>query len=299
MEFLRSRLITDRTSATEVHTVDLPIHPISHLILAISGYQMTDEATLAEILAFLNSVKVTRGGVTVLNLESEDLYALNCYLYRRSPTLTNSITTDNATRTLGLIIPFGRTIYDPDECLPAMEKGENQVTLDLTALGTSIDNGIINLDCVQIIGATPKQYLRSTLKTLAAPGGTGDYLQDLPIGNRIAAMQLRMTTFPATSSHAYGVDAVSVLIDEKEKLVASAGVEALVAERMFRASGPITSMLLQQQTLPLNIAWVDFDPRGDSNYLLDTSGAKKAQAKLTYGVNEALYLSTFELVNAA
>src|SRR4030043_14682 len=112
---IRSNLLRDHTSATEIIEIDLPTNPLSHLILTVSGYQMTDEATLAEILAFLNTVNVSDQGKTIINVQSEDLYALNCYLYKRHPVLTNNITTDNATRSLGLIIPFGRRGLDPAE----------------------------------------------------------------------------------------------------------------------------------------------------------------------------------------
>jgi hypothetical protein len=298
MDFLRTRLITDRTSATEVLPIDLPTNPISHLILTVEGYQMTDEATLAEILAFVNKVSVSRGGVTILNLESEDLYALNCRLYKKRPPLTNSITTDNATRLLGLIIPFGRKLMDPSECLPATPKGELTCTLDLTVLGTSIDNGVINLDCVQLPGASPKQYLKSSLKTIAAPGGTGEWFHDLPIGNLLVALLLRMVTFPATSSHAYGVDAIRILKDEKEVGFSAASTKSLVAEQMRRFGGSETTMLLQQQILPTNIVCVDFDPTDDDSYLLDTKGAASLKAGYTYGVNEALYETALELVQA-
>jgi len=297
MDFLRTRLISDLTSATEARTLDLPTNPISHLILSISGYNVTDEATLAEILAFLNTVLVSRGGVTILNLQSEDLYGLNTYLYRSRPILTQMLATDDAARLLSLIIPFGRHIMDPNECLPATPKGELQLTLDLTALATSIDNGIINLDCVQLPGATPSKYLKSTLKTLSAPGGTGEYFADLPIGNTLLALQLRMVTFPVTSSHAYGVDAVRVLKDEKEVGFSAAGVECLVGEGIFRMGSPGISIAAQGILQPADIAWVDFDPTSDGRYALDTKGAASLKAGLTYGVNEALYLSTFELVN--
>jgi hypothetical protein len=297
-EILRTRLLSRRTSATEILPIDLPVNPISHLVLSVTGWNATDEATLAEIIAFVNSVKVIRGGVTVVNLESEDLYGLQTYLYRKRPTLTQMVATDNATRLLSLIIPFGRKLYDPAECLPAMPKGEQQVILDLTALGTSIDNGTISLDCVQLIGASPTQYLRATLKALAAPGGTGDYYQQIPLGNKIACIQMRMVTFPATSSNAYGIDAIATLIDEKERMVSAAGIEGLLGEMAVRQGAPGITIAAQGQLTPLNIAWLDFDPNGDSAYLLDTSGAKKAEVRLTYGVNEALNLSTFEIVPA-
>lgn len=299
MNFIRSNLIHARPSATEVLSVDLPTNPISHLILAISGFQMTDEATLAEILAFLNTVTVSQLGTTILNLQSEDLHALNCYLYRSVPALTNSVTTDNATRTLGLVIPFGRRIFDPQECYPATKKGELTLTLDLTALGTSIDNGVIDLDCVQLIGAQPTHYLKSRIMTVTAPGATGVNEVALPIGNEIVAIGIRMTTFPGVSSHVYGVEKATILVDDIETDYSAAVAQCLVADRAFRATGPITSMLQQQQMLPLNTVWLDFDPNGDGQFLLDTKGKSSVKIALDMGVNEATYLTVVERVPVA
>ena len=105
--------------ATEVVDYDLPADPISHLVLTMHGYNVTDEATLAELLGFLNKVTVSRLGVTILDQESEDLYGVHAYTQRKLPEITGRLGTDNYNRTLTLILPFGRKLYDPAECLPA------------------------------------------------------------------------------------------------------------------------------------------------------------------------------------
>ena len=79
--FIRSTILDARTMGTEVFTLDLPVNPISHLILTVEGYNATNEATIAEILADFNSIRVRHTGVQIIDLESEDLAALNLYLY--------------------------------------------------------------------------------------------------------------------------------------------------------------------------------------------------------------------------
>jgi len=296
MKFIRSNLVHSHTSATETVTVDLPTNAISHLIFSISGFQMTDEATLAEILAFLNTLTVSELGKTVLAVQSEDLYGLNCYLYRQRPVLTNNITTDNAERCLSLIVPFGRRIFDPSECYPACKKGELTLYADMTALGTSIDNGVIDIDCVQLPGATPTHWLRTRTMTVVAPGATGDNEVSLPIGSEIVAIQLRMVTFPTTSSHVYGVEKIAIEVDEAEEGYSAAVAQCLVGDGIFRCGGKPMNMLLQQQQLPANIVWVDYDPLGDGQFLLDTKGKSAVKARLDMGVNEAVYMTTIERV---
>lgn len=298
MDFIRSNLVRRRTSATEVIDEDLPTNPISHLIVAVEGYNVTDEATLAEILAFMNSVKVTDQGKVIVNVQSEDLYGLNCYLFKRRPHLTQKVATDNATRMLGMVIPFGRKLFNPEECYPGRKRGDLKLSLDMTALGTSIDNGQISIECVELPGATPSRYLKSVTQTVAAPGATGDNDIRLPIGNDLVALQLRMTTFPATSSHAYGVDDVAVLADNQEIGYMGNVAQSLVADGINRVDGQSGTIAAAGDILPDNIVWVDFDPMGDGNFLLKTAGLSDLFVRLTMGVNEATNMTVMELVQA-
>ena len=296
MQFIRSNLLKDYTAATEVKKLDLPVNPLSHLILTLDGYNVTNEATLAEIIAFINKIEVSHMGMTILSLESEDLLGLNAYLYHALPVLTQNVATDNAARALSLIIPFGRHIFNPDECFPATKKGELTLSLDITKPATSFDNANINIEAVELLGASPKQYLKSTLLTVTAPGATGENDVDLPIGNDIAAVQLRMTTFPTTSSHTYGVDTAKILVDNKEFGYASARAQCLTGDMIFRLSTLPRDIAAFGDVLPANTVWLDFDPREDDNYLLQTSGKSSVKLRLDMGVDEATKVSVFELV---
>jgi hypothetical protein len=296
MEFIRSNILKDHTSATEVIEKDLPTGAISHLIFTVEGEQTTDEATLAELIAFINSIEVTKKGKSIISVQSEDLYGLNAYLFRKLPVLTNSITTDDAVRHLGLIVPFGRNIFDPEECYPATQKGDLTVRADMTVLGTSIDSGLVNIEAVELVGAQPTHYLKSTLKIVAAPGATGDNEVELPIGNKLVAIQIRMTTFPTTATDLYGVQDVSLMVNNKQYGYAMAKAPCMVSDRMFRIGGLGSTMLLQQLVLPPNIIWMDFDPNGDGKWLIDTADKSSVKLRLNMGVNEATYITIIELV---
>jgi hypothetical protein len=297
LEFIRSNILKDHVSATETIEKDLPTNPLSHLVFTICGEQTTDEATLAEIIAFLNTMEVTQSGKTILSCQSEDLYGVNCYLYRHRPMLTNAITTDDAIRNLTLIVPFGRKIFDPAECFPATKKGELTLRANMTVLGTSISDGLINIEAVELVGATPARYLKTTQMVVVGPGATGDNDIELPIGNKIVAVQIRMTTFPTTATDLYGVTEARILVDNKEFGYACAKAPCLVGEGLFRMGGNESTMLLQQLLNPLNIVWLDFAPRDDDEYLLDTAGKSSVKLRLTMGVNEATYVTILELVN--
>ena len=298
MEFRRSSLVTDRTAATEKLQKDLPVNPLSHLVITLAGYNATDETTLAEILAFINSVTVSRDGKTIFYAEGEDVYGVHSYIVRRNPVLTQKIATDNSHRALTLYIPFGRKLFDPDECLPPTKKGELQLTLDYTAPATSMDNGILNIETIELIGANPSNYMKTKMKTISAPGAVGDNEVDLPIGNKIIALQLRMTTFPATSSHTYGVENLSVLRNNREtgfKFAKGVTMHGDVTQRIQTQGANIAAL---GSTIPDNIVWADYDPNRDGNFLLETAGASRVHAVLNMGVDEATYLTTLELVES-
>lgn len=298
MKFIRTSLLKDHTAASETITKELPSHPLSHLIISLDCYNATDEATLAEILAFLTKVTVTHDGRSIISLLGADLYGLNAYIFRRLPTLEGRVATDNQRRSLGLIVPFGRRIMNPDECYPGSDEGELTLGVEMTAPATSCDNGTVNIEVVQLPEATPSRYLKAVTKTVTAPGATGENEVKLPIGNEIAALAIRMTTFSQASSHSYGVDGVSVLLDELEEGYAYARAQCLVADMINRVSMPSGVIAAQGAILPANTVWVDYDPNSDGQFLLDTAGANRCHAVLDMGVDEATYVTPYELVKA-
>lgn len=296
MDFIRSSLLKDHTAATEVKKIDLPVNPLSHLIISLDAYNATDEATLAEILAYINKVSVTYKGTTILSAESEDLYGVNCYLMKRRPVLYGKIATDNQLRCLSLIVPFGRTIFNPDECFPSTKKGELTLSLDMAAPATAADNGTVNIEAVELIDASPSKYLKTTMLTATAPGATGDNDIDLPIGNDIACIQIRMTTFTGASSHTFGVDMAKVLVDNVEKGYSAARAQCLLGDLINIIDTQHGTIAAQGSILPLNTVYLDYDPARNDNYLLQTAGKSSVKARLDMGVDEATYLTILELV---
>lgn len=296
-EFIRSSLLKNYTTATEVKKIDLPVNPLSHIIISMDGYNVTDEATLAEMLAFINSVQVTRSGQTIINLQSEDLYSENCYLFRRRPILEGKVATDNQRRVLSLIVPFGRKLYNPEECYPATKKGELTLTLDTTVPTASLDNSQLNVETVELVGATPQRYLKSVMSTIQAPAATGDRDWDLPIGNDLVAILLRMTTFSQASSHSYGVDGFTLMVDNKEYGYSFARTQCLVADMGHLLDGQTGIIAAQGVVLPADSVFVDFDPHGDGQWLVKTAGKSRVHAVLNMGVAEATYGTVLELVN--
>lgn len=298
MEFNRQRIVERHAAATEVIQENLPIGPLSHLVITLDGYNVTDEATLAEILAFINNIQVTHHGVGIVDLQSEDLYGVHAYLLRKLPTLTGRLATDNEQRTLTLVVPFGRRLFNPAECFPGTKKGELVLRVDMTVPTGSLDNSTISIDAVELVGAAPAAYLKTLRKALAAPGATGEREYELALGNKLVMCQFRMVTVPTTSSHAYGIDVAKLLVDNKEYGYTSADMMVMCGERGYRV-GCANTTIAAQGLGPLElVAWMDFDPVGNDEWLIDTAGKSSVKLNLNMGVNEAVNLTTLELVAA-
>lgn len=295
-EFIRSNIIDAHTMATEVFTEDLPINPISHLILTIEGTNVAaTEVTIAQILAFINLITVRHTGIQVINLQSEDLALLNLYLYGSGGQALAPEDTTNQHMAYSLIIPFGRKIFDPEECFPATRKGEFQITLDTTIPDTTFKSAVLSLSAVQLPEATPTRHLISTLFSITDPGAAGEQDIDLPIGNDILAVFLRLAAFPGATEFIFTVDDIRLLYDNMERGIASAKTVELLGEMISRAPGTIRSTPLQAGLIPNKSLWMDFDPTRDGAYMIDTRGASRVHLRANYGEAGAIFIAPLEL----
>lgn len=294
-EFIRSTILDAHTMATEVKTYDLPINPISHLVLTVEGYTLTDEVTIANILSFINLITVRHVGIQIINHESEDLALLNSYLFGSGGLALAPVATVNQHLSYSLIIPFGRKLYNPDECFPATRKGEFQITLDTIIPTTEFDNAVMSISAIQLPEATPARHLVSTLFSITNPGDTGEHDIDLPIGNDLLACLIRMTSFPGTSELTFGLDDLRLLVDNRELNIVSSKASELAGEMINRMKGTVRSTAAQGGLIPNTCIWMDFDPTRDGAYMVDTRGKARVHLRVKYGVDEAVFIAPLEL----
>lgn len=295
-EFIRSNILDAHTMATEVVPYDLPINPISHLILTIEGKnEEAAEVTIAQILAFINLITVRHVGIQVINLQSEDLALLNLYLFASGGQALAPDASDTQHMAYSLIIPFGRTLFNPEECFPATRKGEFQISLDTTIPDTTFVEAVISLSAIELPAATPTRHLVSTLFSIAAPGSTGEHDIDLPIGNDILAILMRLSSFAGAAEFLFGVDDIRLLVDNRETGIVSAKTPELLGEMISRAPGTVRSTALQGGLIPNTCTWMDFDPTRNGEYMIDTRGKSRVHLRANYGVNEAIWIAPLEL----
>lgn len=274
---------------------DLPAVPLSHLILTLKGLNVTDEATLAEVLARITTVSVKDVGVTIFSLSGADLFALNCIFMGKMPILTNRVATDNATRAITMIIPFGRSLYNPAECYPAKPQGNLKFYLDISATETAIDGLIAQLEAVNLPGAGPASFLKVYTKTYTA-GAVGLNSVDLERGNLVAGLLLFGTTVPATTVWTSSIDDCRLMANNKEHVVAQTYWETLHGD-LLEQCGYIGDLgAAYGADLVVNYGFIDMFPLGDDQHLIATSGLLSFKFQYTAGVADAIRIIPMEVV---
>jgi len=316
-EFLREVIAQDETpTADGTDSWDLPIYPLSHLILTVKVLNdgVNVKATLAQILGALEKIEILRYGSSKVSVVGTDLYALNCYLLRSEPWQENVVNTDNAVRYLSLYIPFGRKLFNPDECFPATARGELKLQIQYDIADTGYDGLTFQIEAVSLPEAKPKKFLKYT--TLAVtPTATGEYDIDLPIGNEYAALLVKSTTIPTATSWTTTVDWVKFIVDGDEKYYSKANWESLHGDwaYMLAPAGAWaekfhmenlaatytqyadTATEEQNDTDIANYSILDFDPNRDGMYVFNSAGKSEVKLRINAGDTNEVRVIPIEL----
>jgi len=294
----RTIIVNDEAQAAGAAPIyDLPINPLSHLIFNFKFLNKAAEVGLAEVLAKISKINIARGGQTSLDINLADLWAKNCQMFGHEPIFTNKVATDNATRILTLVLPFGRKLFDPKECMPASPYGDFKLTITTTATETTMDGVIFLIEAVELIGASPTQFLKMT--TLAkTPAATGEMNVPIPIGNQLVDLLLWATTVPTATAWTATMDWVKLLRDNVEDSIAKASWEGLHGDLLQKIGYLGDHGAAYGADLLSLYGLLDFDPVGDSGLLIPTAGAADIDLRVNAGDTNPFRVIVSELVKA-
>lgn len=282
-------------AASSSYQEDLPAVPLSHLIFTLKGLNVTDEATLTEILARITNISVKDLGVTIFSMSGADLFAFNCVFMGKMPILTNRDALDNTTRAITLILPFGRRLYDPGECYPAKPQGNLKFYLDTSATETAIDGLIAQLEAVNLPGAGPASFLKTYTKTFTA-AATGLNSVDLERGNKLAGVLVYGTTVPLTTAWTASIEDCRLMANNKEHVIALTYWESLHGGLLERCGYIGDFGAAFGDDLVVNYGFMNFFPLGDDQHLIETNGLLSFKFQYTAGVADAIRLLPMEVV---
>ena len=295
-EYLRSIIIDEETPAADgTYTYDLPVNPVSHLILTILAVNEVDEATPEQLAALIPNVQVLHRGTTIFQMRAVDLLAFNQLWLGRTPMLGQMTPAGARVRFLSLLIPFGRLPYLPGECYPESRAGELQIqlTVDIETDDASIES--LQLESIQLPAASPPQYMKvSTLVSQATALGAWDI--ELPLGNEYLGMMLRSNTIPVVNTWTATIEAIRLLANNKEYYISSANWESLYGSRINRGGLEPGFIPDYQQPHAANYALIDFDPRGNGGFIMPTATLSALTLRVTAGVLDEIRVFPIELV---
>ncbi len=299
MKFIQSVLAQNEAVIKDtVDTWDLPVLPLSHIIVTIKGLNAgAVECTKYEIENLIRKIEVLYEGAAIVSLSGVELDTYNGLLFRNLPILGNQVATNDGVRTLCLAIPFGRKIFDPNECFPKTSKGELQlqITWNTAAATPNIDGVMVQIETVELPEASPKQYVKVT--TLSkTPTAIGEHDVDLPIGNKYIGIQLHATSVPIGTTWTKSISYLKLLVNNVEYNYARANWESLHGMLLNKIGHREPYDLDADHDHYMDAALLDFDPLGDDSYLLDTKGMASLRLKIYADIADLILLHPIELV---
>ena len=321
MQFLRQVLVQDETlTVSTVRTDDLPVNPVSMILLTVKFLNntgtLTNYSVIRSLLAQLAKVEVLYQGSAIISGSLADLARLSGVLVNHGPRQLRMVHTDNDIRGVTVPILLGRRPYNPKECFPAVRRGELQLQTTVAAAQTGVDTIVYQVETVELPGATPSRYLKSTTIS-TTPSATGDHDVDLPIGNRLAGALLFGTTNPSGASFNASIGQLRLLVDNVEAYYARTNWESLNGEIQLWSQGSIQNSDLtmlentagayaqnattdKQNVNPdffEEYGFLNFDPMQDDQFLLDTKGRARIHLRINADVADAIRVMPVEIVD--
>uniref|UniRef100_A0A6H1ZVM5 Uncharacterized protein n=1 Tax=viral metagenome TaxID=1070528 RepID=A0A6H1ZVM5_9ZZZZ len=319
MKFIRSVLSQNETPATDgVYSWSLPINPLSHIVLTFKALNngANTKATLTQLLSAVEKIEVLRSGSAVTALSGADLFALNSILLANLPVMGNVINTDNAVRYISLILPFGRSTYNPLECYPNTKKGDLTLQLTVDIADTGYDGLITQIETVELPDAIPTRHLKYTTIN-KTPTAVAEEEIDLPLGNTYAGIMLYSPTVPNGTSWTTTLSKLKLLLNSTEYGYARTNWESLHGDlgnrireisawsekiHMENAAGTYaqnadTAAEETPATDLENYAYMDFSPNWEDEYLINTADASAMKLVVEFGNTGTSRILPIQLVS--
>jgi len=314
--FIHSVLSQDTTvAAGDVNTLDLPVNPLSHILITMRFVQNLANTFLvfANILALIDRIEVLFKGSAVYSMSGADCVACGLFINGFESWGVNADGNDNDLRSFTFLVPLTRTLYDPNECFHRSRRGELQLQITYNATFTEIDGVTEQIETVELPDAVPRHFLKQTTLSVT-PGATGQLDINLPIGNDITDLVLFGTTIPAAAVATTTINDVRILVDNVTEFYSLANFETVhnMAGRQRAAPGywgshvhqDTAALYNQFQDVSVNAPadhilsqylHVPFDVLKDGVYRLETGGKSDVIVRIDAGDTSAVRVIPAEL----
>jgi hypothetical protein len=306
-------------AADGVQVFDLPVSPLSVVLLHISPLAetstITNHSLLMLLLSAIDNVTVSFRGGAFIALNGRDLAALCMMWHRWQIWQSNAVETDNDRRSIVIPVPFGKKAFDVKECFPATKKGELQMSVTWDIADTGFDGLRISVETIELPGATPDyvQKITTLARTLAA---IGQNEIDLPIGNFLRGVLLFGTTSYTGATPAPTLGQLQLLKDNVQQYISASDFEVLRGvmclkgvsfppDRRHIHSGTYTTTVAGKSrepevglSLDANYALMDLDPLFDDSFGMETEGAGRVHVRIDAETADAVRVIPIERVKS-
>lgn len=286
---------TDLVASADITPFDLPVNPLSLILLR---FQITNVAPAAldtfggldDVLTQITNVNVKHKGENIIQGQLRDLMMVNAVYHKAFPWATKLTDTDNAVRSFVFPLCLGRRAYDPKSCFPATTRGNLRFEMTAGADGAGYDDINFSVETVELIDATPEEYLKYVTSSRTSVAGQFD--APLPIGNPLLGCLLFDTGLFGSDDEVLSWGTVKLLKDNVEQyyplsdyetlagmLGMQLGIPTVWPGHVHAFNGAAAGLDNSDESQVGNsfgmqgYAYLDFDPLRDYSYQLDTEGA--------------------------
>ena len=321
MRFLHSiaKPNTDFAASGSFPTVDLPVNPLSLILLNFELTNTNPAALLTysaidDLFTSVSSVIVKHKGENIISGTLRDLAYVNAVIGQRFPGWDRLAQTNAGIRRVTIPLAFGRKAYDPKECFPATSRGN--LTLDLTrgANGAGFSDVNLTVETVELIEAEPERYLKYTPQAQTAV--VGQYDQALPIGNPYLALCFFDTALATLDTATSSWGQVKLLKDNVEQYYPLSDAQTLSGMNNMWFDGipadpghvhgydgaQAGMAVTDDMSVPVSQGFrgyftMNFDPNGDGMFVMDTQGAADIKIRAVGTSATAVRVTPVELVS--
>jgi len=320
--FLRS-IVSDfqtLTASADVTPVDLPVNPLSHLILTINAVKnvAADVTKLGnlfvDILASISDCSIRHRGENVIQGSLLDLAVVNAMIHGHPPAVGGFSQADNAQQFVSVILSFSRKLYDHMEAFPATSRGNLRFYMTSTTQSALWDAYQWGLEAVELIEDVPDKFLKYTTLSRAL-AAAGRQRMPLPIGNDLLGCLMFDPENENIATPIFSFGKVKILKDNVEQYYAESNWESLRETMERRMPGfhlgwghrhasaaadtdVSEELLIVGDRVPYQYGYLDFDPLNDGSYALDAKGVSALDLDLNAdtGCNETVRILPVELI---
>lgn len=295
-------------SVAGVLTYQMPVNPVSAVLLEIEAGLSSGDAVdnLVVFLGKISSLNFNYFGTRIWSLLATDLYRVAKALGVWSNKQQISGQAFNSRRSMVLCLPFGRRLFDPTECFPAVKQGATSLDINFTADPALYSSYTINCHPIQLPGAAPGRFLRCNSATWT-PAAVGGQLYDLPRTATCLGVGITQGhSIPQSAASSF--DFLELLINDQQAWynnIEARTMRAMAGRRMTQGtdgeihvhnaapgSAYVQNALSNGQLDSTDVAelftWLELDPTGDGTYAVDATALSAFQLSVDITTAEAL-----------